>query len=113
MSWAAAADDLAVAVREEFGVSVSYRCFDQETGELGAAVPVAAPFDMPSQAVTPGTSVPVTMTRPYLTVRLADLPAEPQEGDEATVAGQVWTVVDPQPDGHGSARLYLHKGSAS
>lgn len=48
-------------------------------------------------------------TMPVLGVRLASLPAEPQQGDQVRVpsVGKLFYVKDVRPDGHGWAKLML------
>jgi len=48
-------------------------------------------------------------TVPVATVRLAQFAASPAQGDTLTIAGEVFSVWDVQPDGRGCADLILRK----
>jgi hypothetical protein len=100
-------DDLAamagVAARDAFGTAVLYR------PEGGDPVTITAIFHAEHGEAGLAGGVPVTTIAPVLDVWLADLAAEPEEGDTLTVAGGDYRVVDIRADGIGGAKLILHR----
>ena len=100
-------DDLAVVVggaaRDAFGTTVLYR------PQVGDPVTITAIFHAEHAEAGLAGGVPVTTTAPVLDVLLADLPAEPEEGDTLTVTGTDHRVVDIRTDGMGGAKLILHR----
>lgn len=101
MAWPDVADLCNRAVRNTFGETVTY------TPASGApAFQLVAPFDAAFAVVEIQAGVPVTSVRPVLDVRLADLPAAPEQGDTYTRAsGAVFEVAEVQLGGHGTAKL--------
>ena len=73
----------------------------------GTPVGITAVFDSAFVAVETGGEVPVSTVAPVLLVRLADLPADPEQGDAVTVGGGDYEVADVQPDSSGTVRLRL------
>ena len=100
-------DDLAAmvgsAARDAFGTTVLYR------PQVGDPVTITAIFHAEHAEAGLAGGVPVTTTAPVLDVLLADLPAEPEEGDTLTVTGTDYRVVDIRTDGMGGAKLILHR----
>lgn len=101
MNWPGLANLCNLAVRNTFGETVTY------TPISGAgSFPLVAPFDQAFAVVELQAGVPVTSVRPVLDVRLADLPALPEQGDTYTRAsGAEYEVVEVQPGGNGTAKL--------
>lgn len=98
--WDRLADFASRATRNAFGVPVTYR------PQGGAAVPIVAPFKAAGDVIELQAGVPVSATRPILTVRLADLPAPPRQEDRFTLAdGRTFEVSGVEPDGEGNADL--------
>ena len=54
----------------------------------------------------------ITASTPVLGLRIADLPAPPQQGDQLSVRGQTFLVREPQDDGHGWVKLPLNAVAA-
>ncbi len=75
------------------------------------ALPGRGVFTAAHQEVDASTGVPVSMVRPVLEVRQADLPATPTEGDAVTAQGVLYLIVEVRPDGHGFLKLMLHRGA--
>ena len=100
-------DDLAAVVggaaRDAFGTTVLYR------PQVGDPVTITAIFHAEHAEAGLAGGVPVTTTAPVLDVLLADLPAEPEEGDTLTVTCTDYRVVDIRTDGMGVAKLILHR----
>jgi hypothetical protein len=99
MSWAALADRVNVAARDVFAEAVTY------TPAGGSAVALNTPFDAAWEEVVIQDGVPVSAVAPMLSVRLADLPAAPRQGDTFTARGASYRVKVVKPDGHGWAKL--------
>ena len=91
------------AARDAFATTVLYR------PQVGDPVTIAAIFHAEHAEAGLAGGVPVTTTAPVLDVLLADLPAEPEEGDTLTVTGTDYRVVDIRTDGMGGAKLILHR----
>ena len=91
------------AARDAFGTTVLYR------PQVGDPVTITAIFHAEHAEAGLAGGVPVTTTAPVLDVLLADLPAEPEEGDTLTVTGTDYRVVDIRTDGMGGAKLILHR----
>ena len=106
MAWGLA-DAAIVAARDEFKSSVSY-------SPLAGGGPhtLDAILDRPFEAVELGPAeIAIAGRRPILDLRLADLPVAPVPGDTLTVdGGSPYTVETVEPDGRGSAKLFLHGG---
>lgn len=75
----------------------------------GQIVTVRGIYQAAHQMVEIVQDAPVSSIRPVLTVRAADLPESPQEGDGVEVAGESFRVVDVQPDGFGMLKLVLQR----
>jgi hypothetical protein len=89
-----------------FGEPVVFHIEDQ-----AEALPGRGVFTAAHQEVDASTGVPVSMVRPVLEVRQADLPAAPTEGDAVTVQGVLYLIVEVRSDGHGFLKLMLHRGA--
>jgi len=59
------------------------------------------------EQVLAGEEVGVATVGPDLSIALADLPAEPAEGDGVLIAGAPYRVAGFEPDGEGGALLRL------
>ena len=90
-----------------FGTKVQYTTNDGEvftvTGVFDESYRATDP--LPIEGMDPSH---VSNTRPCLGVRLADFPEPPGQGDTLMVNGRWYYVQEPQPDGHGGARLLLN-----
>lgn len=103
MAWPGLADLCNLATRRTFGEALTY------TPDGGQAVALVAPFDEAFAIVEMRGEVPVASTAPAIDVRLADLAAEPAQGDTVrrTSTGKLYEVATVQPGGNGTARLVL------
>ena len=102
------ADAAIVACRDEFKSAISY-----SPAAGGGPYLLDAILDRPFEAVELGPAdVAIAGRRPVLDLRLADLPVEPLPGDSLTDLddGGTYTVEEIEPDGRGSAKLFLHGG---
>lgn len=97
----AAAD---VAIREHLGgVTVTYQ------PEVGDAVAVGGMFDAQYRLIDP-VNAGVEQTVPAVFLRLADLPADPDDDEpQLTIDGVTYSVRERQPDGLGGIRFLLHR----
>ena len=101
--WSNAVDGLLTACRDVFGVPVVYT----PTGM--SAVNIVAIVDItPEISAISATGIPIATASSTLSVRLADLPQEPQQGDLVTITGDSFQVIDYQPDGLGGAKLHFN-----
>lgn len=84
------------------GVTVRY-----ET-EAGVVVDdIKGMFDEPYLLTDPG-QFGVQQSEPVVTVRLSDLPSDPQDDEPLiTIGGKEYSVKEAQPDGMGAVRLLL------
>lgn len=102
MNW----DDMQAALLDacmtNLGSGVTYqpKDSDEETD-------ITAIFDNAAFDVDFGNGGPVQSSQPWLGVKLADLPADPQIGDFVTAKGNRYRVIKIEPDGQGGARLTL------
>lgn len=92
------------AIKDAFGSSVTY------TPTSGSPVTIDGVFNRRYYELVEG-DVPVSTDQPNLLVRIADLAADPVEGDEVTVSGQTYRVYRVEKDGEGAALLLLHETS--
>ena len=53
--------------------------------------------------------VPVSTVQPMLEVASFDVPVVPTQGDEVTVRGQRYMIVNARPVGHDFIKLMLHR----
>ena len=106
MSWTDLADLAHLAVRATFGRAVTY-------ARGASSDEVRAVFDPSKPDPATSTVQTVTVRRPVLTVRLADLPnGVAEQGDQVTVDAVIYRVEDVRPDGSGGADLVLRRRSA-
>jgi hypothetical protein len=68
-------------------------------------------FDEAHERIDTSGGVPINTTGPMCDVRRGDLPWTPEQGDRVTVNGTNYTVVEVQPDGAGTDRLFLRYGA--
>lgn len=101
MAWALASV-ANIACRNTFGESV-----------VVAGQSVRAIFDQAYQEVVLQGGAPIASTQPVLDVVLADLTGTPVQGDLVTISetGVVYKVAKVQPDGEGTAKLFLHRST--
>lgn len=69
--------------------------------------PVLVVFDDAHVSQVDGAMREVSTISPTCTLNLADLPAEPRQGDSLDILGTTYLVDDVQPDGLGGASLLL------
>lgn len=91
------------SIRTTLGETISY------TPGGGEAVEIKGVFSDDFLELDPATGVPVQTKRPNVLIRLADLEAEPEQGDELTARDEDYVVHEVQKDGEGGALLLLHK----
>lgn len=85
-----------------FGEEVDYR------PKNGGSRRIQAVFDEEFLAVDPNTEALVSSNNPAIGIRLADLDAEPQQGDKVLIGGKrLFKVEDSIEDGQGGATLTL------
>lgn len=99
-----AADRAAFVSTNDFGASIIY------TAEGQSAVTLSGIFDneyllQPVEGMETGAE----SATPKITCRTADLPADAAVGDELTVDGVDYAVVELMPDGTGMSEIRLHK----
>ena len=113
--WASAVGDLQEACRDTFGVPVRYiPSVEKRPGLGGAAIEITGIFDDSRETVNVmsgagGGGMEAVIPRPVVEIRVADLGVEPMEGDEVTVNGITYRILDVQADGHGAAVLVLNR----
>jgi hypothetical protein len=111
--WDGMVDRTMRAAERAFGRPVTFRTF----APLGSGddppdpVTIRAVFDEAFRSVDTSSAVPVSTTSPIVDVRASDLPWTPEQGDTVEVNGATYTVVDVQPDGAGTNRLFLRSGT--
>jgi len=79
----------------------------------GQATTAKGVYQASHVGLDPETGVRVNSTQPVLLVNRADLPFNPRQGDTVEVAGILFQVRDPQPDGHNGWLLMLNRVSVS
>ncbi len=107
MAWDLA-DAPILAARDEFSSEIVYT-----PAAGGGPFSFEAVFDRPYEEVQLGAAESaLAARRPVLDLRLLDLDSgttEPLPGDTMTIDGAgPYTVEEIEPDGRGSAKLYLH-----
>ncbi len=100
MDWQAVTDRALKACLQVFGELIEYHPID------ALAYSIPGVFEASYQEVQPDGQI-VQSTQPKLSVRMFDLIQEPQPGDKVLYRGRYYRVVEYQPDGQGSAVLYL------
>lgn len=107
MSWDDVAEGVLDRTQEAFGKElVLYTPPGGETVELRNV-----PFRSAHQGVDTETGLSVLVTRPELSVKLADLPGGAAEPDALVELedGRTFRVEAAEPDGEGGALLHLHE----
>lgn len=66
-------------------------------------------FEATTQLVDPDTGALTISNQPNVYFKLADLQAEPQNGDRITARGVTYRIVEPMFDGQGGVTLRLNK----
>jgi hypothetical protein len=94
------------AVVRVMGQPITYT----RSGQVKSATGV---FQASHVGLDPETGVRVNSTQPVLLVNFEDLLFKPRQGDTVEVAGSVFQVRDPQPDGHNGWLLMLHRVGAA
>ena len=93
-----------------FGTPVSYRPALRNQPDLSEQpFPITGIFTEKNLNVTlmGGNGLDAIVPQPTLELRLSDLGFLPMAGDEVTVDGHLYQVVEVQPDGRGMALLRL------
>ncbi len=80
---------------------------------LEVVVRVRGIYDNTYLEIDPNTGATVASKKPRLTVFLGDVSFEVRQGHIVTVSGRAYRVRDIQPDGLGSASLYLDPAKAA
>ena len=75
----------------------------------GVDIPARGVFVAEFESLDVDAGVPVSTVQPMLEVAAFDVPVEPTQGDEVTVRGQKYMIVDARPDGHDFIKLLLHR----
>ncbi|WP_127076011.1 head-tail joining protein [Rhodomicrobium lacus] len=103
--WKGLLDDMTAAVRDTFGQAVTYT--RAATGEV---FDIVAPFDPAYASVEAGGSIPVTITRPVLDIRIADIGGhEPEQDDTALIGERLYRVIDAEASSSGMIKAHLRK----
>lgn len=102
------ADAATIAARDEFASAIVYT-----PAAGGGPFTLDAVFDRPFEEVVLGPAeAGIAARRPVVDLRLGDLNegnTDPVPGDTLTVDGSnAYTIEEVEPDGRGSAKLYLH-----
>ncbi len=75
----------------------------------GVDIPARGVFVAEFESLDVDAGVPVSTVQPMLEVAAFDVPVVPTQGDEVTVRGQKYMIVDARPDGHDFIKLLLHR----
>ncbi len=75
----------------------------------GVDIPARGVFVAEFESLDVDAGVPVSTIQPMLEVAAFDVPVVPTQGDEVTVRGQKYMIVDARPDGHDFIKLLLHR----
>ena len=75
----------------------------------GVDIPARGVFVAEFESLDVDAGVPVSTVQPMLEVAAFDVPVVPAQGDEVTVRGQKYMIVDARPDGHDFIKLLLHR----
>lgn len=103
MGWSEKMSNLTDACQTAMGQTVT--C----TPATGDPYTLEGIFDENFVAVDPASETEVTSVHPVLFVKLSDMEAPPAKGDEVTIGGVDYRVIQPQDDSEGGTRLLLHK----
>lgn len=98
MSFKTLAEQVLGLCNDVFGTTVSY------TPNGSTAVSIKAVFDN-AWVEAEG----VSSMRPVLRIQLSDLASDPGKGDQVTIEGTTYRVMESQKDAHGGATLILQK----
>jgi hypothetical protein len=105
MDWRGLLDGMTGVIRDSFGEAVTYR-----RNASGEVFNIAAPFDPTYVQAEANGSLPVTVNRPVLDVRIADIGGhEPQQDDTAVIGGRSYRVIDVEPSNSGMMKAHLRK----
>lgn len=66
-------------------------------------------WDAESVQIDPDTGAGIISNEPMISFALADMQAEPDNGDTVTVRGVTYKVKEPQFDGQGTVTLLLYR----
>jgi len=86
-----------------FGETVTY------VPKSGASFSPNGVFDEMFEQVDPDTERVVASQQPNIGFRKADLPNDPEQGDQIIIRGQTYRVIDSQEDGIAGLRCMLHE----
>ena len=75
----------------------------------GVDIPARGVFVAEFESLDVDAGVPVSTVQPMLEVAAFDVPVVPTQGDEVTVRGKKYMIVDARPDGHDFIKLLLHR----
>lgn len=75
----------------------------------GGEFKIRAIYDRDAITVDPDTEQVISTSEPMIGVKLADLLFSPSVGDQVTVLGEQFKVVDTEDDAHGGMTMKLHK----
>ena len=75
----------------------------------GVDIPARGVFVAEFESLDVDAGVPVSTVQPMLEVAAFDVPVVPTQGDEVTVRGQKYMIVDARHDGHDFIKLLLHR----
>jgi hypothetical protein len=101
MDWLELTESVNGLTTSVFGESATYKT------KLGAEKPISGVFAQKVVELRAGQTVGVASRRPTLFVRLSDLPAAPAKGDQVTVRGTVYAMIESQEDEGGGSLLIL------
>lgn len=92
-----------------FGDAVTYIPRVGSAYELAVTDGTGGIFEAVTQLVDPDTGAVTLSNQPNIYFRLADLKAEPQNGDRIKVNGITYKILEPQYDGQGGVTIRLQK----
>lgn len=107
MSWQNLADMALKAGIRTFKTSGVYTRLAAPSDEIE----IDGVFDTVHRSVDPETGVPVSSKTPTFGIRLEDLPAAPDAGDQVVIRTVAYEVIESQEDGEGGAKLILVRKS--
>ncbi len=99
MDWEAATESVLDITTKSLGIAATY------TPTVGDPVAIKGVFG--NAHVEVGSNPPISLVAPVLTIQLSDLESDPANGDEVTVRGIDYRIIDVQKDGEGGASLVL------
>lgn len=101
MDWAELTNSVNGLTTDVFGEAATYK------PKLGAEIVINGVFAQKVVELRAGQSVGVASKRPTFWIRLSDLPALPTKGDQVTIRGTGYVMVESQEDGDGGSLLVL------